>query len=201
MMKEFEDYIFNEVSDAISGIEADLRSDIYVLSFFIKDIEDDPRRPTLKVGYNTTARWLDCTPKEGQAARWPIASDKHEAQWNYAFWLQNEVKLIGDTDTESGRLLTELLQLQGFWYPDEAEESDFDDCMRIGEKTSAYFVDFCVQLARRLHNSGAVMKVFGRAVPIIVHELEYYDQIALHAEEANPPGLAKEFARWARGDV
>ena len=37
---------------------------------------------------------------------------------------------------------------------------------------------------------------FLRPIPIIVHELEYYDQIASQTVEANPAGLAHEFADW-----
>ncbi|MET8206232.1 hypothetical protein ABZT51_09325 [Streptomyces sp. NPDC005373] len=38
----------------------------------------------------------------------------------------------------------------------------------------------------------------GRTVPVIVHELEYYEAIVLQTEAANPPGLADEFTSWVR---
>jgi hypothetical protein len=38
--------------------------------------------------------------------------------------------------------------------------------------------------------------VFGRPIPVLIHELEYYPQIARQTERANPPGLAADFARW-----
>lgn len=37
---------------------------------------------------------------------------------------------------------------------------------------------------------------FLHSIPIVVHELEYYDQIASRTAAANPPGLAKEFVEW-----
>jgi len=43
------------------------------------------------------------------------------------------------------------------------------------------------------------MDKFGQSVPIIVHELEYYDQIAEQTRKANPPGLTLEFEAWVRG--
>ncbi|MEV7438623.1 hypothetical protein [Streptomyces griseoviridis] len=35
-------------------------------------------------------------------------------------------------------------------------------------------------------------------MPVIVHELEYYEAIARQTEAANPPGLADEFTSWVR---
>lgn len=34
---------------------------------------------------------------------------------------------------------------------------------------------------------------------MLIHELEYYDQIATQTEAANPPGLADDFITWVRG--
>jgi hypothetical protein len=40
------------------------------------------------------------------------------------------------------------------------------------------FVAACVAAVQRLHREGIVEAVFGVAIPVLVHELEYYDQIA-----------------------
>jgi hypothetical protein len=40
--------------------------------------------------------------------------------------------------------------------------------------------------------------LFGKTIPVIVHELEYYDQIADQTLKANPPSAADEFAAWVR---
>jgi hypothetical protein len=55
-----------------------------------------------------------------------------------------------------------------------------------------------VGVVQDLHRSGEVVRLFGRPVPVLIHELEYYDQIARQNEAANPPGLVDAFARWAR---
>jgi hypothetical protein len=60
------------------------------------------------------------------------------------------------------------------------------------------FVQACVQLANQLHADGMIRKVFGRPVPVLVHEVEYYDAIADQAEAANPPGVAADFVAWVR---
>jgi hypothetical protein len=40
--------------------------------------------------------------------------------------------------------------------------------------------------------------LFGRPIPVLVHELEYYDAIAMQNLAANPPGVADDFIRWCR---
>ena len=68
--------------------------------------------------------------------------------------------------------------------------------MRIGSDITAYFVDACVRIAQALHENGVIEQYFSRPIPILVHELEYYDEIAIQTRLANPPGLAKEFEDW-----
>jgi hypothetical protein len=58
------------------------------------------------------------------------------------------------------------------------------------------FVNICVRVSRRLHKSGIVRQKFGKEIPVIIHELEYYDQIAQQTSAANPAGLADEFVDW-----
>ena len=71
--------------------------------------------------------------------------------------------------------------------------------MRLGEQITERFVELCVQVSRALHDEGSITGKFGRPVPIIVHELEYYDQIAEQTCRANPPGLTSEFEDWVSG--
>jgi hypothetical protein len=186
-MEKFERHIYESVELSVTTIEADVADRIYTLSFFIYDDDDDPRRPTLTFGYNTLDRWAECTPVADSNVAWPVASDSSEAKWNYAFWLQNEVCVIGAAGTEG-----EVLR--------QEEEEDFERCMRLGGQITERFVALCVREARALHDEGVITGKFGRPVPIIVHELEYYDQIAEQTRKANPPGLTSEFEDWVRGE-
>jgi hypothetical protein len=52
--------------------------------------------------------------------------------------------------------------------------------------------------AKLLHDEGDIAALFGNTIPVIVHELEYYDQIADQTIMANPRGVADEFAAWVR---
>lgn len=68
----------------------------------------------------------------------------------------------------------------------------------IAALIEANFNQACGQLARDLHNDGVIESVIGRPVPVILHELEYYERIARRNEAANPPGLADDFTAWVR---
>lgn len=195
-MNDFEKFCYNEIYEALEAIDTRITPDIYVLSFYIFDLEDDPRRPVLQLGFNTRSRLAECIPAIGRESGWPGASSTQEATWNFAFWLQNALKFIGEPENEGGQLLETLLKSRGLWYSDEDEEAHFDHCEKIASEITAYFVDTCVRLAQALHESGVIEQRFSGPIPIVVHELEYYDKIAAQTRLANPPGVAKEFEDW-----
>ncbi|MYT10571.1 MULTISPECIES: hypothetical protein [Streptomyces] len=87
----FNDHLQHLVGGALASISAADAGDIYAVSFLIHNEDDDPRQPTLTVGYNT----------ETQARRSiRDASEQAEARWNYAFWLQNELTVVGDLTSD-----------------------------------------------------------------------------------------------------
>lgn len=57
------------------------KEDIYAISLYVNDEEDDPCRPTVMLGYNAEEQVMKSIKD---------ASEEKEARWNYAFWLQNE---------------------------------------------------------------------------------------------------------------
>lgn len=186
-MNEFEKFAHDEICTALANVDTRGNPDIYVLSFYVFDIDDDPRYPVLQLGYNTLAHAMACAPS---------ASGAEEAKWNFAFWLQNELKFIAEPGTQGRLLLEGHLKASGLWYSDEEEEEDFDQCMQIADRITAYFLDACVRIAQALHETGMIERTFSKPVPIVVHELEYYDEIAMQTCRANPPGLTKEFENW-----
>lgn len=186
-MNDFEQFSYKKINAALAGIDTSVIPDIYALSFFIYDNDDDPRYPVLQLGYNTLKHVADSTAS---------ASSVEEAKWNFAFWLQNELEFIGVSEPEDAQLLEELLRSRSLWYTDEDEEADFDRCTQIGSDITAYFADACVRIARALHEKGVIEQQFSRPIPVIVHELEYYDEIAVQTRSANPLGVAKEFEDW-----
>lgn len=161
--------------------------DAYVVSLYVSEEENDPRRPTVTVGFNTEAQVEGSTPS---------AWDAEEARWNYAFWLQNELVVVGDSDRDpdGAALREQWLRGVGHWY----EDSDVDD-LEDEPGITEDFVAMLVTLVQDLHSSGVVEQVFGRRIPVLIHELEYYDEISEQNREANPQGLVDDFARWVDG--
>ena len=200
-MNPFESYIYDNMADAIRTLPLDDTPDIYALSFYIDAEEDDPRAMVLNFSYNTNSQWESCTPGPSREPGWPVASDSDEAKWNYAFWLQNDVRVVGNsTDPQDavGILLRhEWLMDQDLYYTDEEEEAEFETALEKGEEIIHLFVEMCIRVAQRLHEEGIIQSKFGRDVPILVHELEYDEQIAEWTRMANPPGLTHEFEEWA----
>ena len=179
------------IEAALRAIPKELRSSIYVVSFFVCDDEDDPRRPTLTVGYNTIERWK---------ASIPAASDFAEAKWNFACWIQNELIKFGGDSASGAALVGAWVASTGLSYSDAEEDADFEACLERGGQITDTFVEECCEIVRRLHASGAVAEIFGRSIPVLVHELEVYEGIAGQNEAVNPPGVCAEFAQWVRGE-
>jgi hypothetical protein len=185
----FEEYAFGRVATALKEVPADQADDVYVVSLWVNDEEDDPRRPTILVGFNTEARVAESTA---------LGAEEDEARWNFAYWLQNELAVLGDSerDPEGAGLCREWIQKTGLWFSDDDRDGDFDAATERGEEITDKFVALCVRLVRRLHDGGVIERSFGRPVPAVIHELEYYDEIADQNRAANPPELIAQFTRW-----
>ncbi len=177
--KNFEQYCYDLIWQHIEAIDSDEVASIYALSFYMEDNPDDDYMPILWLGYNTQKQMNDCTPSPLNNSPKHKALDQDEAKWNYAFWLQNQLCMIGEEGTVSHAMRNE-------WMDSLLPEEDAKKC----------FVDLSVRLARQLHKMNVIQQKFGAGIPIIVHELEYYDQIAHQTSAANPAGLSDEFVDW-----
>jgi len=196
----FERHVFDEICRAVEQVTPDAAADVYVVSLLVYDEEDDPRLPTVTVGYNTEARARECTPSRGEAPKWPVASDAGEARWNFAFWLQNELAVVADSeqDPDGAQLRRTWIEGLGLWYSDEEEEADFEGVGERAGRITEEFVALAVRVVERLHATGVVERAFGRPIPVLIHELEYYEEIAEQNGRANPPALVADFTRWVR---
>jgi hypothetical protein len=195
-MASFESYAKRFIVAALDRTPREVAPDVYVVSLYVEE-GDDSRTPTVWIGFNTQARVADTAP----AAAGPgggVASDADEARWNYAFWLQNALGVLGDPDKDpEGAALSERwLRDLGLWYSDEDEDADFEAAMEQAERIDERFVDLLISITTQLHDDGTVTRIFGRPIPVLIHELEYYDAIAERNRRANPNGLAEDFARW-----
>ncbi|MEU8364341.1 hypothetical protein AB0C27_50820 [Nonomuraea sp. NPDC048882] len=177
----FQDHMRSAATTALSSIPASDAAEIYTISFYVYDEDDDPRRPTLTIGYNTESQVQRVIDPQG------CYPDPAEARWNYAYWLQNELVVIADT----------TLDPDGSFHRDQW----ITELPRAGQQpddVTAHFVDACIHLASDLHTAGVIERAIGRPVPVVIHELEYYEQIARQTEAANPPSLANDFIAWVR---
>lgn len=188
-------------------IDQPTRDDIYVISFHI-DNNAGAKEIGVELGYNTLSRWHACAPASGQEAHWPIASDKLEAKWNFAFWLQDSYRPV----LEGGNVARDLLdeqrlkkvdadeQLRDEWlksidcYHDkEGWHSDFEHTLALDIKAEGRFWEMVTELALHLRAEDVIRQTFGRDLPVLIHEVHMDDECIEPTKRANPQGQAESF--------
>ena len=170
--EQFQQASYRKLKGALQAIPTDERGDIYALSFWFSFDNDDLRYPGFSVSYNTRANYR---------AEAKTAATREEAKWNYACWLQEEIAAIGGQ-------------------ADPLREAWYGESMRAGSRNfDGEFIEEMIALAQRLFSEGVVSATFGKDLPILVHELEYYDEPIGWTIRANPPGLADEFLAAYKG--
>jgi hypothetical protein len=201
----FEQYLFDRVREAISRVPADVAEDVYAVSFYVWAEEDDPRRTVVSVSYNTNARAAQCSPDPGvgREADWPFASSAAEARWNYAYWLQEDLAVIGcgydPPDKRGIELRDSWTASEGLDYTNEEERANFEGTLERGREIVSRFWRLSARVARRLQEEGVLLGKFGRPVPIIVHDLEYAEPTTSLTAVANPGGEAAAFLEGTIG--
>ncbi len=178
---------YAKMKAAISAISPADKADVYALSFWYYNYNDDPRYPKIAISYNTRAHF------ESQI---DDASSESEAKWNYAFWLQNDIEEIGGEEDE---LLQAWFRETPYYYTDAEEEKAqedealFDKLTDQGSAFDKLFVEEIIMLTQMLFSEGIVAAEFGSNTPVLVHELEYYEVPIDWTIRANPAGLVDEF--------
>ena len=181
--------LVDTIRDALLSIPEDDRRSIYAVSLLVECEDDDPRLPTLTVGFNTVEQWKDTASG---------AVDADEAKWNYAYWLQNEVARIGGRTGDEADRIQAFIEDKGLSFTDEDEDEDFERCSRLGERIVHTFVASALKAVRKLHEDGQVEEVFGRSIPLLVHGLDYDEETAENAGSSNPDAVCGAFVDWVR---
>jgi hypothetical protein len=163
--------------------------DAYVVSLFVYDEDDDARKPTITISINTETQ---------VQKRLALGADERDVRWNYAYLQQDPLAIIGSefNDPEGAALRRPWLEALGLWYSDQdiaRDPSEFDEQIPRIERE---IWTLAVRLGRRLHDAGVIERTFSRPIPVIVHELEYYDEIATLNKEVNPGPLIAAFLDW-----
>ena len=186
-MVNLQEYLENKLLDVIVSWK---EADIYAISFFVYSNEayeygEYSNVTEFSISYNTES---DCNG----------ADELSEKRWNYAFWRQNEIPIIkADDENEGMKLLFD-------WYRENGVENigyeDFSACydekmMYIGKGPVGYYelLSIIVEIAKRLQESGFVKNKFGKAIPIIIHDLEYTWYVIEATKSANQQGEADVF--------
>lgn len=168
-------------------MEAWEKSDIYAVSLFVYDMDDNPCTPVVTLGYNTVEQFRKEIPN---------ADGEQEAKWNYAFWLQNEELSFGTGETQP--VVRQWIENSGYTY------FNYEEMFGDGEspEESLYegiteaFLEVLIEVVRELHESGFIKEQFGKEIPVLIHELEYYEEIAEQNLKANPAETVEEFVEF-----
>ena len=186
-MVDLQGYLENKIKRIISSWHED---GIYAISFFVYANESfkynvHSNVTEFSVGYNTEK---DCNG----------ADELSEERWNYAFWRQNDIPVIqADADDEGMKVLFDWYTENGI---DNIGYEDYTKCYDenggyIGKGPIGFYelLSVITSIAKGLQQSGFIKSVFGRAIPIIIHELEYPWYIFETNKKANPNGEAVAF--------
>ncbi|MFI8876702.1 hypothetical protein [Streptomyces sp. NPDC055243] len=165
--------------------------EIYVVTFHVDSVDQDPRYPYLAIGYNTETEVARLLAETGEAEPW-------EARWNYAYFPPSGlegIRIVGhhpDHDPVGADLHRREAIAQGLWYEDEDDLSEEEQDER-DEQLAEQFDELCVGLARQLHADGQLVGVLGRPLPVILYNMFDPDKMFALTRAANPPELVTEF--------
>lgn len=159
----------------VSRINEWTEPDIYALSLFVYDENDNPCKPTVTLGYNTERQYRESLPH---------AYDEAEARWNYAFWLQNDFLCFGTGETAAS-VREWLVKKKLPFYEDDDPAWDDDLTYTRTAYITGEFVRELVSMVKQIHKEKVLTEKFGKELPIIIHELEYYPEIAQQNVKAN----------------
>ena len=156
---------YTKAEKAIKKMGKQNIKDIYAISFWKDNLEDDPRCPVITIGYNTLT-------------------------------LQNEVGTIGGNDKNLRLYFKEanLFYTQQEYSRAEknGEENKLDE---QDDQMQSVFMDIIISVIQELHKKGVIKEQLGKEVPVIVHELEYYDLPIMWTTRSNPKSLIDEFLK------
>ncbi|MGW3816172.1 hypothetical protein [Streptomyces sp. NPDC005046] len=177
-----------------------LRSEIYALSFRIWRIDGDDRHPYVAIGYNT----------ETQYERETYPEDPGEARWNYALWLLDGFEMLGNIpeDPAGSPLYVDEVTELGIWFDGDHDlltmdlpEEEEDELDARSDLLRLHFYDAVIDLARHLHATGHLAEIFGRALPVVVFDMDCPGWEIEATRAANPPERIADFMAWQQGAI
>ncbi|WP_406474537.1 hypothetical protein [Streptomyces sp. NBC_01615] len=196
-MTPFRQHLRTAAEDVVRRFPEALKPEIYALSFRIWRIDGDDRHPYVAIGYNTETQYEQQTYPE----------DPGEARWNYACWLLDGFEMLGNVpeDPTGSPLYVDEVKRLGIWFDGEYDfltmdlpEEEEDELDARSDLLRLHFYDACIDLARHLHASGLIEKVFGRPLPVVVFDMDCPGWEIEATESANPPELITDYLAWQK---
>lgn len=189
-LQSFFEEALASLHDALHDLPPKVAKDVYALSFLISCEDDDPRYPILEVSYNTN--------KNARAMR-PESDSERDARWNFAGWLQDMICIVGGMEDVAWR---DWMEASPDAYSDDEHDRSFSDealaeaVEAKGDRLYTAFTDQCVRLAQTLAEDASLARVFGKPIPIIVHDLDYSEDAIAWTEAANAPALIADWMAY-----
>ncbi|MFM9589368.1 hypothetical protein ACKI1J_11365 [Streptomyces scabiei] len=187
--KTFQTHLRQAATGILERLPEQVKREIYVLALNIWRVDADNRHPCVDIGYNTESRY------EQQLRR---DADPWEVRWNYAYWILGGFHRLGNVpeDPVGAPLHEEEARGLGIWYDGEfaLDRMLEDDGLRARSGLlERHFHDAVIDLARHLHTSGTIERVFGRPLPVVVFDMDCPGGEEEATEAANPAELIEDF--------
>ena len=165
---------------ALSSILVPL--EVYVIAVRVLYEEEDARRPYLSLSYNTELHFAGGgRPRDRDAGR---------RRWMIASYAAQRVAAIG---TGAEDLRRDWLSSTGAWYSDAERAVDVDRAIECDIAIYDAFIDAAIGMVQAAHDSGFIMQVFGRAIPVLIFGESDDDPHLRWSLQANPGALAEQF--------
>ncbi|WP_216586926.1 hypothetical protein [Streptomyces brasiliscabiei] len=188
--KTFRTHLRQAATGLLERVPDRLKGEIYVLAFNVWRLDADNRHPYVEIGYNTESRYEEAM-RRGDSDPW-------EVRWNYAFWILDGFDRLGNVpeDPAGGPLHEEEARELGIWYDGDFDLTRMlaDDELRAKSRLlERHFQDAVVDLARHLHASGTLRRIFGRPLPVVVFDMDCPGWEEEATKASNPPELIEDF--------
>ncbi|MGW0838649.1 hypothetical protein ACWD26_00495 [Streptomyces sp. NPDC002787] len=187
--KTFQTHLRQATTGILERVPAQLKREIYVLALNVWRIDSDGRHPYVDIGYNTESQYEEEMRRNG---------DPREVRWNYAFWILEGFDKLGNVpeDPAGGPLFEEEARDLGIWYDGEFDLGRMLEDDELRAKSGLlrlHFHDAVIDLARHLHASGTVERIFGRPLPVVVFDMDCPGWEEEATKAANPAELIEDF--------
>ncbi|MGW0824263.1 hypothetical protein [Streptomyces sp. NPDC002845] len=181
----FRDHVRKGAERILNGFPEALKPEIYVVSFRVWRVDQDPRYPYLAVGYNTESEVRRVLDRE--------CSYEGTAHWEYPYWLLEGFERVGHVseDPVGSALHLAESQAEGLWYEDDGLSDSVSDAR--DDRLVQRFDDICIDAALRLRADGCLSKVLGRPVPIVLFDMDRPGWETEATRAANPPDVIEDF--------